>query len=83
MKARMSNSVIEATQGAHRAKLEDEDAKLLEEVEQAHLGLTEADVARSSLTTSNGKLEEECVELHVAVDVVRQEKGKTATNHEA
>jgi hypothetical protein len=43
------------------AELEDNNAKLLAELEQAHLVLTEAVVARNSLSVSHERLEEECM----------------------
>jgi hypothetical protein len=44
MKARVNRRVMETAQGARAADLEDNNAKLLAELEQACLALIEADV---------------------------------------
>jgi hypothetical protein len=83
MKVCVNKRVMEAAQGVCMAEHEDNNAKLLAELEQACLALTEADATQSSLSVSHGKLEGECSGLHAAVDALRQEKAKPAIDHEA
>jgi hypothetical protein len=65
------------------AELEDNNAKLLAELEQAHLVLTEAVAARNSLSVTNRDWKKNVRGLRAAIDTLEQEKAKTATDHEA
>jgi hypothetical protein len=70
----VNRRAVEAVQGARVAELEDNNAKLLVELEQTRLALAEANAARKTLFMEHGKLEEECACLCVAIDTPRQEK---------
>jgi hypothetical protein len=59
------------------------NAKLLAELKQIRAASTEADAARSSLSLTHGKLEEECTGLHAVVEMLRQGKTEVETAHEA
>jgi sulfur carrier protein ThiS len=74
MKARTHKQAVEVVQGSCVAELEADNAKLLVELEQARMSLTEADAA---------KLEEECTRLHAAVSTLKQEKEQIVTDREA
>jgi hypothetical protein len=80
MKACTNKPMNGAKLGAWVAELEDNNAKLVAELEQA---LKEAVVAQNSLSMSHEKLEEECTGVRAVVDAFEQEKAKTATDHEA
>jgi hypothetical protein len=56
-KACARNRAMEVAQGAHIAELESDNAKLRSKLEQTHQALAEADVARSSLSVDQEKLE--------------------------
>jgi hypothetical protein len=71
MKARAHKQTVEAAQGARMAELEADNGKLLVDLEQTRLALTEADVARSSLSVSQDKLERECTELCTTVGTLK------------
>jgi sulfur carrier protein ThiS len=83
MKARTHKQAVEVVQGSCVAELEADNAKLLVELEQARMSLTEADAARNSLSVSHEKLEEECTRLHAAVSMLKQEKEQIVTDREA
>jgi regulator of replication initiation timing len=83
MKACTNKPMNGAKLGAWVAELEDNNAKLVAELEQAHQALKEAVVAQNSLSVSHEKLEEECTGVRAVVDAFEQEKAKTATDHEA
>jgi hypothetical protein len=74
---------MEATQGARVAELEENNAKLLAELEQTRLALAEADAIRNSLSVNHEKLEEECVGLCAAIETLGQEKAKAVATREA
>jgi hypothetical protein len=82
-KACMNKRAVGAVEGAHVAELEQTNTKLLAELPQTHLALTEAKAARNSLFVNYGKMEWECAGLHAAVDSLRQEKTEAVAAHEA
>jgi chromosome segregation ATPase len=72
---------VEAMQGAHVAELEENNAKLLAELEQTRRALAEAKTAWNSLAVSRGKLEEECIVLHATVEALGQDKARAVAAH--
>jgi hypothetical protein len=69
--------------GARTAVLEDDNARLCSELEQAYQALVEADFAQNSLSVSQDEVEWECVMLRVDVDALKQSHAKIVTDHEA
>jgi hypothetical protein len=65
------------------AELKADNAKLLAELKQAHLVLAEADAARSSLSMSLERMEQECTRLHTAIDMLKGENAQLMTDREA
>jgi methylmalonyl-CoA mutase cobalamin-binding subunit len=83
MKAHANNWVMESMKGAHIVELEADNATLLAKLEQALQALVKADTARDALSVNHGKLEEECVGLHAAVEALGQEKAEVVAAGEA
>jgi hypothetical protein len=64
-------------------ELDENNAKLLAELEQTRLSLAEADAGRNSLSVNHGKLEEEYAGLCTAVETLGQEKPLAVAAREA
>jgi flagellin-like hook-associated protein FlgL len=64
-------------------ELKADSARLHLELEQARQALAKADSARSSLSTTQNELKCECTKLRTGSNVLKQEKAKIMTNHEA
>jgi hypothetical protein len=62
---------MEVVQSAREIELEQANARLMVELEQANLALAEAEAHRSSLFINYRKLEEECAGLRAAANVLR------------
>jgi hypothetical protein len=67
----------------HVAELEENNAKLLAELEQSRLAHAEAETARNSMSMNHGKFEEECAGLHADVETLEQEKAGAVAAHDA
>jgi hypothetical protein len=81
MKTRVHRRAVETAQVTRVAELE--NSKLLVELEQAHTALAVADATRNSLSLTQGKLDEECAELHAVVESLGQEKARAEAAREA
>jgi hypothetical protein len=82
MKARTNKRVV-VPQGAHVAELEENNTKLLVELEQTHLVLAEAEAAHNSLSANPGKFQEECASLCTAINTLGREKVEVVAAREA
>jgi hypothetical protein len=82
-KAHMCNGAMEVAQGACTVELDSDHAKLWSELQWACQALADADVAQSSLSADWEKLERECVGLHIAIDVLKEEEIQVLTDPEA